>query len=564
MLKWLAIAFAGLMPCFGATITGLVQTEEGRPLSGAKIVIFHEMAHILVQRGISDRNGQYQFNLEPGQYQLFVLKKGYLPVRTKALLRYNRETIALRHDLPLELDLSENEQTRHKLKRMIRRANRDPYRELDGLALVKTGSPLGPIPRSSIVDDSLTAKVTTGARQGLNGDEQRATVMLVTQVTDAVSVNSSLRNDRRADGLPESFQIMAGVDYAGQDFSIGLEAETIRDEMEDLPGRTERLHLEGRFGDQVVANTRVSLIDTHAFTDRHRELRLEQELDYDLLGQVISHQVRFGDWQRNQNPLARQASFDTIWKYRDNAMLGLASEVDYLTVENGDFTSAKLWVTGDHQREDQRFAVQTKLGVHEEEQHSGVVQQHFASARFGVVGIELEFADDFDYRPYASHDVFGAYLQTPSSAYVNEGFYKNENRSTEVRVGMDHGTWESKVTWSQQDGNVEQVQPIDNPLFKSNAQFRTRDVAYQLTSARYGSLLEIRYSKNEGDTTRFDYTELVFGQTLSPFRDRALLVLIEIQASNQPTLPAWWILERLPWDVLERGAWLEGQVSFQF
>lgn len=556
MTKWCSLFFLVSLSCLANNLSGLVQSEDGRPISGAKIVVLHEMAQVLIQRGVSDRSGQYSFKLEPGHYTLLVLKKGYAPVRTKTLLRNHKEEVSLRHEMPLDLDLSQSNAPGERYKRLIRRANRAPYRDL-------SHELLAPVNLQNMRDDSLTAQVQTGARQGLNGDQLSSSVIIHTQLSDTLSVNSSLSDERRDGSQHHAQAIRAGFNYLYQSLAFGFEAQTIRNQNGVAQDRSEQVKFNGTYGEEVVFHSQLALTDTRAAADRHQEFDVAQKVSYTLNQQSLSHGVRFREWQRNRNRLARQSNIHTTWKVRENAVLGLAAELDHLQVDQDEHSAAKLWVTGNRQVPNLPLVFDAQLGYHHEQTWSAWVHRYQLTAEGRFFTLRAAYTDDRNARALATHDVFGPYLENPVHLFVNHGFYRQQDRTALFQVETEHGNWNSQLTWSQQRGSADQVSR-SNHLFKDQVDFTVRSLDYALVSQRLGSKIRLRYSHHDNDETAFQMTELSVGQELSPFSDRDLNVHIEIQASNHPHLPAWWLLDTLPWEHLESGAWFEGQVRLQF
>lgn len=557
MFKWFSLLLLSGMSCFATNLTGLVQSEDGRPISGAKIIVLHEMAQVLIQRGVSDRNGQYAFKLEPGNYNLLVLKKGYVPVRTKTLLRNHKENVTLRHEMALNLDLSQTSAPGERYKRLIRRANRAPYRDLQH-------ETLAPVNLDDLGDDSLTAEVQSGARQGVHGDhQQRSSVTLRTQLSDKISVDSSLSDERRAESRNHTQAIRAGLRFLHESLALGFEAQTIRNQNADAQDRSEQVKLNGSYGEVAVFQTNLALTDTRAAADRHQEFDATQRVHYRLNQQPLTHQVRFREWQRNQTRLARQSSMATTWKVRETAVLGLAGEFDHLQVEDAEHSSAKLWLTGNREVPNLPLAIDAQLGYHHQHAWSSWVHRYQVQAEGSFFTMRASFLDDQTIQAPASYDIFGPYLENPAHQFVNTGFYHQHDRTVTFQAETTHGNWRSQLTWSQQRGSADRVSRTPS-LFRDQADFTVRNLDYTLISQRFGSKVRLRYSQNHNAETAFDMTELSVAQELSPFSDRDLNVHIEIQASNHPHLPAWWLLETLPWQVEKPGPWFEGQVRLQF
>jgi hypothetical protein len=109
-------------------IKGSVVTEDGKPLSGAKIVVFSGLGSFLMLRTDSDRNGNYRLQLAPGPFRLMVLKKGFLPHFATFTLRSDVAEESFQHVLQPDLQVGENRQIKV-LKHILRSSNRSPLRQ---------------------------------------------------------------------------------------------------------------------------------------------------------------------------------------------------------------------------------------------------------------------------------------------------------------------------------------------------------------------------------------------------------------------------------------------------
>jgi hypothetical protein len=559
--KWLfALGFL-LVSAQGwtATLKGRIVSQDGRGVSGAKILVFNDLAAMMMLRSSSDRNGRYQFSIDPGHYRIFILKKGYQPINVKTLISHEQATFELNHDLSPELDVTEN-QNGDSLKRILRRTNRDrePNRDLVGLPLAQQNIRMQPL-----VDDSLQATVSTSTYQDLGGDvSHQETVHIKTRINSAVEVRSSFSQDR-ASRDPGARQIAAGVSLDLRHVQLDASASTIDSIDQQVLGRSRDVQIGGSYGSKVQARTQVRMNESETAADNHRQLSVDQSLAYQLRTVPVSHDLKFSEWERNSQDFARQAQATTTVML-PSQRFGIQAELDTLKIADQSHINSKLWSKLGNSQTTQPFQWETQFGVAWEGSDESLIQQHQAAWKNGNTTISLRYLQDISYEAMTAYDIFGEYARTHLTPYINEGFYQQEQDLSELNVILDHGSdWGSSISLMHNQQESELLHS-ENAAFMESAAMEATTLTYQIQALPYGSDLTLSHSQNRGNQAEFNTTGLTYAQAFSPFRMRDLKFIVELSVRNQPGVPSWWMLHDLPWDVAQTDTWYEGQLRVNF
>lgn len=540
-----------------ATLKGRIVSEDGRGISGAKILVINDFAAMMMLRGSSDRNGRYQFSVDPGHYRIFILKKGYQPINIKTLISHEQATFELNHDLRPEMDLTDN-QNGDSLKRILRRTNREPNRDwteplqVDGLASL-----------SMPQDESLQASISTSTYQSLQGEvSHQEKVQIKTRITPSVEVHSTLSQDR-GDHALSARQIQAGVSLDFQHVQLDASASTIDSTDQHHLGQSREVQLSGTYGSRVQAQTQVSMTESETVLDRHRQLSIQQGLAYQVFNLPLRHDASFTEWDRNNQELARQARIATAITDSDGT-LGLQADVDHLNIANESYTTSKLWGQIQNKSQDAALNWQTQMGIAAEADQQSLVQLHQVSYQFNHATLAVKHVQDTTYQAITAYDVFGDFARANLTPYINEAFYRQEQAQTELSLTLNHPhQWNSSitVTHNEQEANLLHS---ENAAFMNTAEMETTSIAYQLDILPYGSNLKLTHAQNNGNQADFNTTGITYAQHFSPFRMRDLNLIVELSIRNQPGVPAWWLLRDLPWNIAQTDTWYEGQLRVNF
>ena len=557
MTKWLVFALVLTTPCFAGKLKGTVVSDEGRPLSGARIVIFHDMALLVLQQGTSDRNGQYFFTLEPGPYRIYVLKKGYQPFHGRTLVVHERDTVVLVHKLEKEVALSESKSS---LKDILRRSNLKPDKKMNQEFLIARDLEL---PQTR---ETFRGSVQTESRQSLQGNlEQFSSVRVKTQLAHGMALESSMTSSNHDHYANPTTQIQAGVSVNLNQVALDISAESIRLSKAVEPNRSKAVSISGDYGTGHQSSTSLSMVQSLRNAEEQESFSLVQKNAFQMAGHQLVNQARYTTWETNGIEHATKADLKTQWKPDPGAKLGLQTDVDYLNLDQGTRTAAKVWLTGDHMDPQERFAIESKIGLRKEQQDEEWVQKHQITAQTGAVELQAHYSQDCNFNALAARDLFGSYLQNPQTPYSNESFYKTTSQAFWLQSRLIHSQrWHSQLKWSRHQDTADLLYAGRPEDFKTEAGHSRQILGYSLHAPKLGARLELNHAQNQSDEVRFETSELVYGQSLNPFRNKAMALLIEFRMKNNPTIPAWWLLQEMAWKNGQLGTMYEGQLSLQF
>lgn len=546
-------------PCFGATLKGTVSNNDGMAIPKARVMVVHDMALLLAQRRNTDFNGRYHFDLDPGPYRIFVLKRGFRPAVIKLLIVDEQEEINLDHFLATESEAtaSRTDDRAKRLKEVFRGSNLHPLRS-EGIPRYVRANQITSEPAG------FAGSVQTGSRRDLDGSLERVnTVALETRLNKVLSLKSSLSTEAGGQGV-DTTQITAEMAMQTTRLDLGLEAESIRGSRVE-EGYSHRAALSGSYGIQALEmNTGVQIVATRIAEDDQRQMSVDQSLQYKLGGHQLSHRASVAEWRNQDTSFARRTSLQTDWQHKALPWLGVVSEVDSLALESGDAESSRLWVRGANDGKS-KFRIMSNFGYHHDGEDDALVQQHSVGSTFGLVSLQVDYQDEQDYRPMSSGDVFGSYLRSPIAPHANESFFANHSRSVGLDIGVSHGSgWISHVNWVHLEEHGELLFAHQNQLFRDAAAHEKNRVDYALHSQPFSASLVLSYSENEAEIASFQQQSITYRQTLYPFRNKGMGLHLELSMQNNPNVPAWWLLEELPWMMDGSDNWYEGHVAFQF
>ncbi|MDJ0840538.1 MAG: carboxypeptidase-like regulatory domain-containing protein [Acidobacteriota bacterium] len=558
MAKWLLFLLVGCsLPLSAGKLIGTVYNKDGRPVNQAGVFVFHEMASVVVQQGKTDRNGKYYFSVVPGPYRVMVLHPGHPAKIQRVLVLHEFDKITLTHQIGSETAMAKN--GAEKLKDLLRNKSREPYRDVEHTPWIAFDlNPHRP--------ENLVGKVQTGTRQGWQGEfETVSSVEVQAQINDQVSMHSKLTSGNARAFDSSTRQIQAGVRMDLNNVALDISAETIHDPDTVRDGESQVITLGTNYGKALQSGTRLSLTNSEQGEDQQEEITVEQEASWRAGSHLIGHDARITGWDHNGDIFARHATLGTEWRYAPNAPVSVSGEMGYLDVPEGPHKNAKLWVGGDYDNLWNRLALNTRIGMCAEEGEHNVVQQHSLGADMGRFNMQASYRDDTGYKPYATRDLFGIYMVQPLTPYSNESFYRNRFRELGLETKLDHGRgWDSTVYFRRSEEDADLLYNNGDLGFKDDAGRKVKSLGYAVEARRMGARLELVHSMSEAEEAAFATSELAYGQTLLPMRNKGMIFQLELRMKNNPAVPAWWLLEEGPWLAGDQGLFYEGQLSLQF
>ncbi len=554
-MKWLFLVLTLTAPSLAATLHGTVLNEENRPVSGAKVILFHDLASILIQRGISDRNGFYQFEIGPGPYRVFVIKKGYRTLRAQIMALKEKERIDRTHILLRPMDERQNPQ-KNDLKSILLDSQRKPYRFLHGDLL--------PEPQFSPVQPpSFSGVFRTAARHDLQGNlKNRSALDVQTKLADRIQMQTGFIKDGHENSRQGALRVRAGLSLHLAPAQLEAEAESIQGQGETRPNHSSRFAFSADYGNRVKLSTATSIKQSTSSEWDQEERTLTQQVAYQLFEMPIQHRASFREWRTHLEALARQVSLQTQWAARPRGAWGLSSRIDRLEIDETKYTRFKLFATQAH--EGNHLALHSRVGVLHEDGQNALLQHYQVNIDLGLAQLTSAYEQDAFLAAYAVYDLFGSYLEL-SMPYRNESFFERETANAMLRLKFASGfSLHSELYWEHYREQAALLFARNLNDFKPEASLNTHRYGYAVESKRLGASLEWVYSHNRSQELGFNQHQLSYLQTLSPAQAKGLHFYVEFQVKRQPTLPAWWLFQMLPWNPNETLTHYEGQVKMQF
>lgn len=559
MTRWILLVLMGTgFHLSAGKLKGSVRTDEGRPVNRAKVFVLHQLSSVLVQQGTTDRNGSYLFTVHPGPYRVVVLKKGFQVDLQRILVLSEFDEAQLEHAMIAGEAVAKGKAD--KIKDLLRNGSRDPFRpELE--YHVGKGFDYAP-PRQQ----SFAGRVDNDTRQGLSGDlETTSSVRVSTKINNAVSLDSSVSSGKSDfEGLGAK-QIKAGFRVDWQGGALGVAAESIQ--RTDTPGTesSRGLSLAGSYGDRMRSGTRVSLVESRSNGDQQKRLSFSHDLRYQVGAHQFTHGAGLTNWDKDGIGNLRKAAVSSNWTYGRQMPIGIGTKMDILDLPSERVTNARLWVQGDTEQLNRRWSLSSRVGVSQFDDDDSLIQRHNLTANMGKLRMQADFQDENQVQAYAAADLYGGYMVQPVTPYNNQGFFHRKSREIGMQSYLEHGRgYGSKVFFKRNDEEGSLLYALGQAQVRNQSVMQSRHFGYSFHSDRIGARVQLTHGFYESDTYDFKGSEILYGQELSPFRNRGMLFELELRMKNNPTLPAWWLLEASPWEPGDNGMFYEGRLSLQF
>lgn len=553
--RLLPLLFCGLS-CFAGTLRGVISAEDGRPLSGAKVVVFSDVAMILVQRGVSDRRGLYQFNLEPGSYRIFVIKEGYEPVTSKALVKRDKETVVLHHDLFSEMAVSENDAGK-KLKRILRRSNREPYRDVQPFYRGQTRLTRQSAPSAG------EGRAYTESGTGLHGSETTEGIAVATRLNETLVLRSDVAGQQRSDH--ETLKVAAGLDVETSAAGLGFDVERLSGEGAGQVSQGTRVALEADYGDQFAGRSVLIMEESRTPLVEERHWSVQQVVSFPLLDGRTVYDFQHAAFEQPVDQPATRDHVEAAWHRADEIGRHLRVDLTRVALDGSTVNAGSVWVGASFSTPSDRLSLVSQVGYHNQSAGDGEMQHDH---RF-YVGMDRFYFDAsylktsvLDARNMA--DTFGRFLFNPAVPFLHQGFYSEQHEQLSLGAGMVHYGWRSHLTWSLEENAAVRLDPLRQALFLEQAEVNVNRVAYALSSPRGGSALRVSLNRQERGDLAFSQALLSYVHSFKPFKGKDQTVSLALNAANQPDIPGWWLLTDVPWNPESEEPWFEGRLSISF
>jgi len=557
-MKWIPLLAMVMSPCWAGTLRGVVTNHKGHHVASAEVTIFNELAPIFVQVGKTDANGNYHFKVGAGLYRVIIVKKDYFPLRERVTMEGHKIVKNMVHQLVELKDVDDNHYAKI-LKLIYRQSNREPYK-VEGQSLA-----LGTRPNRDR-KDGLIASLTTQSMATLNGEVgRRNTVSLGTSLGDGMAIKSRFSRQNATLSPYETQYIQADLKLDWRRLDMDVEAEDIRAIDSPQVNQSQQFSISGRYGQSIRAETAFDLKQSEHFDNRQQALEVTQSFEYRIGLLPIQQDLRLSDWRDSRVNIANKVDFRTQSQIGPTGRWSTAGEYQGLFFNDETVHHSKLWLARHQTIADTPISIKNRMGVLYHQDQSELVQDHLFQLRKDRFEVVAGYREDQALNALTSRDVFGEHHVQPATPYMLESFYRQGKKETKVQVGWFHSVdWQSELSYQHTQDDASLVRTQGNLGFRTDATHEADTFTYRLSANQWGSLLEISHGKHHSQMD--DYRQIVvsYSQWVWPFSDKTGGLMFELQMGNQPNLPAWWLLEEMPWSPASSGNWYEGQLRVQF
>ncbi|MCB1043309.1 MAG: carboxypeptidase regulatory-like domain-containing protein [Acidobacteria bacterium] len=545
-MKWLLLALASNL-AWSATLRGTVEGDNNRVLSGAKVVIVHELSMVMVQRITSDRNGSYQAMLPPGPYRVMVLKKGYFPLVENLILPADQSVVELHHQLQNEL-AAPNERNLTNIKHILRNSNREPHKELS--------QPTIDLETLVEPDTSLLGSVSTRATQNLNGELAYVSAFEMTTEINGIRIETAVKQhsgSQSADALNFDTEVYVPV----HQWQIAVAAHSIESQEND--GRTKSVGITtSRSGD---VNLKSSVIYRESRPDLVEEQHFEinQAVGHNLARNRLEHALDAQAWIQDDTT----ASLAQITSHMElPTEMPIAVDAHYAVAQEGDSRLDRGSVAF---RVAKQFGrnVNTKagFGITTEGQ---ALHDHQITAQLGSLSLICQYSDHRAVSGVTESDIYGSINGSTLTPYQFSGLIDMEEELlTAGLIWKPRFSFNAQLHWQGQAHEATPIYGVDSRLSGQSEMTGDR-WSLAFSSARSNRQLRVDMARWQANNGLVRQKEVTYSQALSPFGQQGLQFALELSVADQPEVPMWWLLSQLPWNPEASATYYEGYVRMLF
>lgn len=559
MRRWLIVMLGIAMPTMAANIKGTVTSADGRKLTKARVILLHDLVAPLAQRTSTDFNGLYKLQLDPGPYRLLILKRGFRPEMKRILVLSERESIDLVHVLEVSGNgdqKAQDERNKDMLKTMLRRnQHRDPLRSVV--------MEVGYTPQMAAAPEHfLVGSMSTSSHRRLNGEmAKHAEVALQTQINEAVSLRSSLKQEVGDATGTEARHLKADLGMEVDNIRLRLGGESLSGLGDDF---THLGQVRAHLGETYKGETEIQFLESQVEGVDQNEYLAAQSLEYELGGHQLLHEFEYQGWRHLDDDFAERVSIATAWQPAFSKSLSLAVEHQDLHVADEGLDLSRLWL-GWNKTFNDAFSVDSKMGYLWRDATDLWVHEHRLVARQSTWSVSATYKRDQAFQSYRQHDIYGIHGQQHLTPYMTESFYLKEEERLSLDMGLEHGySLYSGFMAERLRDQASFLYSHNSSSYRGDASRELERFVYLLTSRNWGASIELGLARHESDDYTFSQEQMAFKQNLSPFRNKALGMQLELRVQRRPELPGWWLLSEMPMELDSDGRWYEGRLGVQF
>lgn len=549
-MRWLLLALASTQ-AFSATLRGYVETGDSKLLSGAKVVVIHELSMVMVQRITSDRNGFYQASLAPGPYRLMVLKKGFHPLVESVILPAERSSLELHHVLESEMSVSTRDLS--DIKHILRKSNREPHKDLtvpdDTLQWV---SPVEPR------DDSLQGSMVTRALHDLSGEMSYVSEFeLATRIKNFEIDTSVVHAKREASG--ESMQLGTQVMVPVRNWSIAIEASRIDATDSSLTREgTQTVALKGAHSGALKSETVLRFRESRLADYAEDHYALQQHLSHRVGESRLDHVVTAQTWASPEAE-ASLSEYRACWNQEANR-LAVTGQITMAESFGERASQAALHIAGTKDITD-NVKLRGQVGVTDQ---SSILHDHQIQARYDGIALFGTFRDQQQYQALTEVDVFGRHLVNPLTPHMVDGLIGQSTRETSLGFELPLGDyWRSQVVWEDRSNHANLIGEAQGD-FRRYASSSSESWALAVMDRRNKREFNFGLSNHQGDDLSYRQRQLRYRQDVSPFRQGQVRLAFEVTVAEHPQVPFWWLLRDVPWNTEQSSTYYEGNLRMLF
>lgn len=561
-MRWILLTLGLVLPAYSASVHGLVQTPEKRPISGAKIVIFHELSMVLVQRIVTDRNGVYRVNLASGPYRLVVLKQDYHPVFEKLLLRHDDAEKKLTHELVSVLTVADQENMRN-LKHILRNSDREPLKQRRGviepqLAWQRPGE-LG-----------LAGEIATSAKPGLDGSVGWASqVTLRSLLRDHIEVEAELTREQseRTDRSLDVQHVDAEVAWVDDSWSVRLEGGSSGESESQLEDGSQHLAASSHLSRSLDWKGNLDVRESRRMDGTQTLYCLDQGLRHRVGQRSLEHQMEVQRWEDGTGMDATSADYCVYLANGTHHPLGLSGH--FSSLESGDMVwqTTEIRVSGVACLVGRKLNIASEVGVNRHAEEEFVVHNHRLTADFGDWRLHAGYHRGADFEAMSSAQVYGPHFRDPLVPDYFESFFFDFVTRSEMGVDVDFlGDWRGHVSISQREETADLVSSLTDEKFNQIASVNSRQGLCVLENRAWAGQLSVGLSHQSNEVVSFRQTEVAYAQEFNAFVDggRIPSFFVMVKVARQPNVPGWWLLTEMPWNPDHQNTFYEGQLRMVF
>lgn len=532
--SWLLMMFACAHLLAETRIKGSVVTEDGKPLSGAKIVVFSGLGSFLMVRTDSDRNGHYRLQLAPGPFRLLVLKKGFLPHFATFTLRADVAEESFQHVLQPDLQVGENRQIKV-LKHILRSSNRSPLRQTAGQELLDETR--AGVPALASLLGSLQSQRSSGAGEGSSSSLAVEALLPGSWLLLAGMDQSSLE---RSSGVNQQARYRAqlaheadGWRWAGQgSWLSGAEGTLMSPSGQALSSHWEfrgNHELSGGLGWAELGNG-----DQEACW-----LQAHQHWSHRQGAQQLTASVHVHQWRL---PASRvnQVVASSAWSRQQKGWTGLSLTANSLVTAKGRWTVFEVESGASFAWWQERLSLDTRWGLGGSSEAPRVLQRTRMALQGNRFSASLSSQDGEALVRYGAREVHGAWGAAPLDLDPAHGFGVTRRRSLAASFQWQGGDISLTLNLERARETWQALSTLLGPPSAAEAEIKGDRAWLSGQFHPSGTEIELLWQRAGNRADQRQQSQISLAQPLLEQDDGGLQLSLLLSMASTPFAPGWW------------------------